>query len=49
MKKNNQLDYMDIARYLYNNVTVINNLKLQKMMFFSYIEYYKETKNELFN
>lgn len=39
---------MEVANYLFNNVKNINNLKLQKMMFFSYIEYYDKFHNELF-
>ncbi|WP_375317216.1 hypothetical protein [Spiroplasma endosymbiont of Virgichneumon dumeticola] len=43
-----ELDYMTVARYLYNNVENCNNMKLQKLMFFAYIEYYKKYKKELF-
>lgn len=49
MEKNKyELNYMDIAIYFYNNIEYINNLKLQKLMFFAYVEYYKKYKKELF-
>jgi len=43
-----RLDYMEVARYLYKNTPRMSNLKLQKMMFFAYIEYYEKYQEELF-
>lgn len=43
-----KLGYMDVARYLYKKTNNMNNLKLQKMMFFAYIEYYEKYHEELF-
>lgn len=42
------LNFMDVARYLYNKTPNMSNLKLQKMMYFAYLEYYKNCKEELF-
>ena len=42
-----QLNYMEVAKYLFNNTSYMNNLKLQKMMFFAYIKYYKKFKKQL--
>lgn len=43
-----ELNYMDVAKYFYKNIEYMNNLKLQKLMFFAYVEYYKKYKKELF-
>lgn len=42
------LDPMIIAKYLFYNGTDMSNLKLQKLLFFAYKDYYIEYKSELF-
>ncbi|MDQ7983234.1 MAG: DUF4065 domain-containing protein [Spiroplasma sp.] len=45
-----KLNYMDVAKYLYQNTNNnMSNLKLQKMMFFAYIKYYEKYGEELFD
>ena len=45
-------DAMDVAKYIvtycYENGKPISNLKLQKMMYFTWVDYYRETGNPLF-
>jgi len=42
------LDSMIIAKYLFYNGTDMSNLKLQKLLFFVYKEYYIKYELELF-
>lgn len=42
-------DEFKIAKYLYNNCDNMSNIKLQKMMFFAFINYYLKTGKELFD
>lgn len=43
-----KINIFDIAKYFYNKVTDSSNLKIQKLMFFAYIDFFKENKEELF-
>ncbi|WP_172618665.1 Panacea domain-containing protein [Candidatus Methanomassiliicoccus intestinalis] len=46
-------DALDVAKYIikkyYGMRNPVTNLKLQKMLYFAWIRYYKETKEYLFN
>lgn len=38
---------INIAKYLFLHIDNITNLKLQKIMFFTYVDYYRKYNEEL--
>ena len=48
-KIESNLDVMMIAKYLFYNTNDMSNLKLQKLLFFAYKDYYQKNKLELFD